>query len=171
MTMTVVVSIVGPCPVPPFRNLSATGFDLDGVTVPAQPEGWDDVLGEAFSGAVRRAVTSVGRAPLAELADGDAEAHDRDRDRNDDDDHLHPGDGDVLAGWAPPPPPPQGVEDPYAILGIGRSAPWEQIVAAHRRLARLWHPDGAEPGEAAAREDLIRRLNVAYAELRVRRGR
>ena len=55
--------------------------------------------------------------------------------------------------------------DPYAVLGVERSAPWEQIVAAHKRLARAYHPD------AGGDDDLIRELNAAYAELRIRRGR
>lgn len=105
-----------------------------------------DVIGDAIADAVRRAVDEVGRAPLAELGtDGD--------------------------GGAPAPeepalvPPDAASDDPYAVLGVARSAPWEQIVSAHKRLARSWHPD------AGGDEDLIRRLNAAFAELRIRRGR
>lgn len=105
-----------------------------------------DVIGDAIAQAVRRAVDEVGRAPLGELG-------------GDDEPLPEPSplyvvsDGDAHA------------DDPYAVLGLARSAPWEQIVAAHKRLARRWHPD------AGGDEDSIRRLNAAYAELRVRRGR
>ena len=33
--------------------------------------------------------------------------------------------------------------DPYRILGVQRGADAEQIKAAHRRLAKLFHPDGS----------------------------
>lgn len=64
--------------------------------------------------------------------------------------------------------------DPYVVLGLPASATWEQITAAHRRLAKLHHPDrlvhaNAEEREASDRR--IRDLNVAYMELRRRKGR
>lgn len=37
--------------------------------------------------------------------------------------------------------------DPYRILGILRGADREQIKAAHRRLAKLYHPDGSTGDE------------------------
>jgi hypothetical protein len=64
--------------------------------------------------------------------------------------------------------------DPYAVLEVDPSATWEEIVEAHRRMARRHHPDrlvGRPDDEVAAGEDRIRRINSAYAELRVRRGR
>lgn len=64
--------------------------------------------------------------------------------------------------------------DPYALLGVEPTASWEEIVASYRRLVRWWHPDGlvdAEPDERARCDEMIRRLNVAYTELRLRRGR
>lgn len=65
-------------------------------------------------------------------------------------------------------------DDPYVVLKVAPTAGWDEIVASYRRLARLWHPDGLRdpaPGERELCDDMIRRLNVAYTELRVRRGR
>ena len=31
--------------------------------------------------------------------------------------------------------------DAYSILGVARGAPWDEITAAYRRLAKEWHPD------------------------------
>lgn len=64
--------------------------------------------------------------------------------------------------------------DPYAVLKVSPTASWSEIVASYRRLARWWHPDSLVdpmPGERELCDDMIRRLNVAYSELRVRRGR
>ena len=36
---------------------------------------------------------------------------------------------------------PGGDADPYAILGISRDAPMDEVKAAYRRLAREHHPD------------------------------
>ena len=41
--------------------------------------------------------------------------------------------------------------DYYEVLGVGRSADSEQIRAAHRRLARKYHPDMNKDDEASAR--------------------
>lgn len=90
-------------------------------------------------------------------------------------------------GFDPPPPPaaaaddeaapveelPDG-DDAYAVLGVEPSATWEEIVAAHRLMARRHHPDRvATRGSdvVAAAEERIVRVNAAYAELRIRRGR
>ena len=64
--------------------------------------------------------------------------------------------------------------DPYVVLGLPPSASWEEISAAHRRLAKLHHPDrlvNASPEEREASDRRIRDLNVAYMELRRRKGR
>lgn len=64
--------------------------------------------------------------------------------------------------------------DPYSVLGIEPSATWEEIVDAHRRQARRHHPDqlfGHSAVEIARAEERIRDINVAYQELRVRRGK
>jgi DnaJ-class molecular chaperone len=51
-------------------------------------------------------------------------------------------------------------DDPYDILGIGRSASQEDIRRAYRRLARKLHPD-LNPGDRAA-EERFKRLSAAY---------
>ncbi len=51
------------------------------------------------------------------------------------------------------------VLDPYAVLGISRSATPLQIARAHRRLAKRHHPD-LHPGEDAT--EPMRRINEAY---------
>ncbi len=74
----------------------------------------------------------------------------------------------------PEPPMPDDTSDPYAVLGVAASAPWEDIVAAHRSRARRYHPDRAAsrgPDDAEAAEEIIRVINAAYKELKVRRGR
>ena len=73
-----------------------------------------------------------------------------------------------------PEQPPPDPDDPYVVLKVEPSASWDDIVASYRRLARMWHPDGLQnpvPGERELCDDMIRRLNIAYTELRVRRGR
>ncbi len=64
--------------------------------------------------------------------------------------------------------------DPYVILGLPASASWEQITSAHRRLAKLHHPDrlvDPSPEERESSDRRIRELNIAYMELRRRKGR
>lgn len=72
------------------------------------------------------------------------------------------------------PEAPVDTSDPYAVLGVEHAASWDEIVDAHRALARRHHPDrmvGRPPDELEAAEQRIRDINVAYQELRVRRGR
>jgi DnaJ-domain-containing protein 1 len=64
--------------------------------------------------------------------------------------------------------------DPYVVLGLPPSASWEEISASHRRLAKLHHPDrlmNATPEERETSDRRIRELNIAYMELRRRKGR
>jgi hypothetical protein len=153
---------------------------------PARDEDVDEVFGTAIDSAVRRAVDLVGREPLllepgADGEDGDegsyaplpdtdpapAPARPRRRRLEDHLDDPGPGrDGRI--------PLPQGRLDginPYAVLGVSKSATWEQITVAYKRRARAWHPDGADPAEAERRGELIRQLNVAYALVRKQRKR
>ena len=63
--------------------------------------------------------------------------------------------------------------DPYEVLEVEPTATWDEIIAAHRRQARVHHPDllfGQSDEETAAAEGRIRVINAAYKELRVRRG-
>lgn len=53
-------------------------------------------------------------------------------------------------------------EQAYQLLGLGRGAPREAVVSAHRSLMKKWHPDGGGTAELAARaneakEVLLRR--------------
>ena len=64
--------------------------------------------------------------------------------------------------------------DPYVVLGLAPSATWEEISAAHRRLAKVHHPDrllDATEEQREASNQRIRDLNIAYMELRRRKGR
>lgn len=65
------------------------------------------------------------------------------------------------------------IDDPYGTLGVSKSATWDEIVAAHRRLVKEHHPDrlgDANEDQRAASDAIIRDLNVAISELRKRRG-
>jgi hypothetical protein len=57
--------------------------------------------------------------------------------------------------------------DPYAVLGVDPSAPWNEIVRAHRALARTHHPDLARARGGVEMAE----VNAAYRELKIRRGR
>jgi DnaJ-class molecular chaperone len=64
--------------------------------------------------------------------------------------------------------------DPYVVLGLPASASWEEISTAHRRLAKIHHPDRLHNATEDERENSNRRirdLNIAYMELRRRKGR
>lgn len=52
--------------------------------------------------------------------------------------------------------------DPYTILGVPRGASDRQIVAAHRALARRYHPDVAGDGATRA----MVRINAAFDQVR-----
>lgn len=57
-----------------------------------------------------------------------------------------------------------GDDSPEGILGLARGASWDVIRAAHRRLARLHHPDlGGDPGA-------FRRIQAAFEILENRNG-
>lgn len=64
---------------------------------------------------------------------------------------------------------PADGSDPYSVLGVSRDAPWSEIVAAHRHLAKLHHPDRllSVDGESRAEsEKTMRLVNAAYLQLR-----
>lgn len=56
--------------------------------------------------------------------------------------------------------------DPYAVLGLSRSASPLQVARAHRRLAKRHHPDLHVGGAAAVEAtERMRRINEAWAIL------
>ena len=62
--------------------------------------------------------------------------------------------------------------DPYEVLGLPLYATWDQVTAAHRRLAKQHHPDrllDASEEDRAASEERMRQINQAYNELRRQR--
>jgi hypothetical protein len=62
--------------------------------------------------------------------------------------------------------------DPYEVLGLPMYATWDQVTAAHRRLAKEHHPDrllDAPDDVRAASEERMRQVNQAYNELRRQR--
>ena len=73
------------------------------------------------------------------------------------DDPTHGGQGTLL--------------DPYAILGLQPGATLDEVVNAHRSLAKRYHPDrqhGAGDAERRHADETMRRVNAAYQELRSR---
>ena len=70
-----------------------------------------------------------------------------------------------------PPEEPETVdgEDAYEVLRVKRSDDWQTIHAAHRALVKEFHPDrfaGQDPDLIATAEDEIRRINIAYGQIR-----
>lgn len=64
---------------------------------------------------------------------------------------------------------PTDGSDPYAVLGVSRDASWSEIVAAHRHLAKLHHPDrllSVDSESRAKSEQTMRLVNAAYLQLR-----
>jgi curved DNA-binding protein CbpA len=57
--------------------------------------------------------------------------------------------------------------DPYEILGVPADASLEEIKAAHKALAKVWHPDrfSGDPMLRAKAEDKLKSINAAYASL------
>ncbi len=69
-------------------------------------------------------------------------------------------------------PDRRGTTPAHEILGVAPDAPEGEIVAAYRKMARLYHPDrvsglGPEFGELAERR--MKEINAAYAELRAKK--
>ena len=63
--------------------------------------------------------------------------------------------------------------DPYAVLGVQRTASWEQITRAHRQLVLRVHPDRYANQDEALRDTAelrIRQVNEAFATIRRQRS-
>lgn len=64
-------------------------------------------------------------------------------------------------------------EGPYAVLGLTRTATWEQVSKAHRRLVAQLHPDryvGEDDLVQEAAERRVRDVNEAFATIRRQRA-
>lgn len=75
----------------------------------------------------------------------------------DPDDPTHGGTGTLL--------------DPYGVLGLEPGATLDEVVGAHRALAKRYHPDrqlSASDADRAEADLKMRRVNAAYHELRSR---
>ena len=60
-------------------------------------------------------------------------------------------------------------EDPYRVLRLRADCSWDDVVSAHRHLAKEFHPDrfvGQEAEIVEQAEDEIRRINLAFDELK-----
>ena len=55
------------------------------------------------------------------------------------------------------------MNDPYQVLGVSPSASDEEVKAAYRRLAKLYHPDRNNGSEEAERK--MMQVNDAYAQI------
>mmetsp|Transcript_28227 Transcript_28227/g.89895 ORF Transcript_28227/g.89895 Transcript_28227/m.89895 type:complete len:91 (-) Transcript_28227:248-520(-) len=55
--------------------------------------------------------------------------------------------------------------DPYAVLGLPRNAPAQEVKKAYRKLAMLHHPDQHPPEARAAAEETFKRVQDAYSKL------
>lgn len=77
----------------------------------------------------------------------------------------------VSVGFTPPPQPPprspvDNGRDPFAYLGIPRTATEELVKSTQRRLAAIYHSDlntKATPEERAAAEEKLKEVNQAAA--------
>lgn len=62
--------------------------------------------------------------------------------------------------------------DPHSILGLTRTASWDEVRAAYHRLAKIYHPDRYSAAELPPEvrdylASMARRINAAYAALEV----
>jgi len=69
------------------------------------------------------------------------------------------------------PPPEPWPKDPYAVLGLTKSATYEEIKRAYRKATSRFHPDKAkDENDRLLREGWQKHLNLAYQTLRDARG-
>ncbi len=83
-----------------------------------------------------------------------------------------------LFNWASSPEPDDPTHggtglplDPYRVLGLQPGATLSEVIAAHRNLAKQYHPDqmhGADEDEQRRAAQTMSTVNAAYQELRSR---
>jgi hypothetical protein len=67
------------------------------------------------------------------------------------------------------PEPADSIKSAYEILGLDRAASAEQITAAYRQMAKMYHPDRSAnlaPEFIALAEERMKDINAAYAQLK-----
>jgi DnaJ-class molecular chaperone len=63
--------------------------------------------------------------------------------------------------------------DPYVVLNVPRNATQDEITAAYKKLAQMYHPDkvaGLAPEYYAIAEQKMKDINAAYAQIGNRSG-
>jgi len=68
---------------------------------------------------------------------------------------------------------PASAKDPYVVLNIPRNATQDEINAAYRKLAQMYHPDkvaGLAPEYYEIAETKMKDINAAYEQVRQKPG-
>ncbi|XXG40311.1 hypothetical protein AAC387_Pa01g1059 [Persea americana] len=60
---------------------------------------------------------------------------------------------------------PAATSSLYQVLGVPRGATCQEIKAAYRRLARIWHPDAVASDQRDTSADEFMKLHAAYSTL------
>jgi hypothetical protein len=70
-------------------------------------------------------------------------------------------------------PRTSSTKDPYAVLNIPRNATQDEVNAAYRKMAQMYHPDkvaGLAPEYHDIAETKMKDINAAYEQIRHRSG-
>lgn len=68
-----------------------------------------------------------------------------------------------------PTPAPAAAGNPYAVLNLSPDATRDEVTAAYRKLAQMYHPDkvaGLAPEYQEIAEKKMKEINAAYEQLR-----
>ena len=88
-------------------------------------------------------------------------------------------DGNPAGAWSAEQETPAGsrqtasAKDPYVVLNIPRNATGDEINAAYRKLAQMYHPDkvaGLAPEYYEIAETKMKDINAAYEQIRQKPG-
>jgi len=66
---------------------------------------------------------------------------------------------------------PANSKDPYVVLNVPRNAAKDEVVAAYKKLAQMYHPDkvaGLAPEYHLIAEKKMKEINAAYEQIRER---